>query len=217
MHKCYCTEMNTPAPEVEVCVGDTIQNLNETIRLYHITITYKDDNKMDKTIFSLTTDFNILQTNHKKTTKKLNVKLEFGIFFSNCTTNEENCEKRANEIKNYVTEIVSKTNDSENILVQLGFSKKDNMIDYYELSKRFENNYFKLFYFNKAIKKGNKEIVLKFLENPEFEDFVANSLGENYIDLASQNVEFVKIFTENPKLFSKLDVIIYLLFYQSLY
>ena len=198
--------------EVEVCVGDTIQDLNETIRLYHITIKFKDDNKMDKTIFSLTTDFNILQTNHKKYTKKLNIKLKSGFFFSNYTTNEENCEKRANEIKNYVTEIVSKTNDSENILVQLGFSKKDIMIDYYELSKRFENNFFKLFYFNKAIKKGNKEIVLKFLENPEFEDFVADSMSDNHTDLARQNVEFVKIFTENPKLFSKLDVIIFFLY-----
>ena len=88
VNKILLYEMNTA--EVEVCVGDTIQNLNETIRLYHITIKYKDDNKMDKTIFSLTTDFNILKINHKKTKKKLNLKLKFGIFFS---TNEENCEK----------------------------------------------------------------------------------------------------------------------------
>ena len=196
--------MNTA--EVEVCVGDTFQNLSETIRLYHITITYKDDNKIDKTIFSFTTDFNILKINHKKTKNKLNAKLKFGNFFS---TNEENCEKRANEIKNYVTEIILKSNDSENILTQLGFSKKDKMIDYYELSKRFENNYFKLFYFNKAIKKGNKEIVLKFLENPEFEDFVADSMDDNFNDLARHNVEFVKIFIENPKLFSKLNVIVF--------
>ena len=89
----------------------------------------------------------------------------------------------------------------------MGFSKKENVINYYELSKRFENNYFKLFFFNKAVKKGNKEIVLKFLENPEFEDFVVNSMDGNFNDLVCQNVEFVKIFIENPKLFSKLNVI----------
>ena len=198
--------------QVEVCVGELLQN--GTIRIYHITIRYQDINKVDSKIFSLSTDFKDLQKNHNKHTAQLNITLSAGFFslFTNYTTNIKNCEYRANEIKKYVTDIVA-LSDGEKILTQLGFSKKELRKDYYELSKTLNNDYFKLFYFNKAIKKGNKEILQKFLENKEFEDFVADCMDENTTKLGSQNVDVVQIFIDNPKLFPKLTVVIKLLFF----